>query len=869
MSGFRAHITSLAGQSHERSHRPVSRFGLTPIARVLLCAGLGAGGSMASAVALAQSAETNASASALVAFEIPAGSLDSALRRVGRQANVMIAVDASLTAGKRAPALNASLPIDLALKVLLSGSGLEAVRSADDGYAVRASEAPAPTTAPAGGAVMMKAVTVTAEAEARQALGSSVITSEDIERLPPANDLSQILRTMPGVNLTGNSASGQYGNNRQIDLRGMGPENTLILIDGKQVNSRDAVRMGRSGERNTRGDTNWVPAEAVERIEVLRGPAAARYGSGASGGVINIITKKPGDEFSGSMTLYSLVPEHNNEGGSDRVGFQVSGPAAKDLAFRLFGNINRTDADSLSLNRDYATEDGATPPAGREGVRNRDISGFLRWDATEKQVFELEAAYSRQGNIYAGDRAVSGAGSDLLTQLAEDGAETNTMYRRSGSLTHRGKWDIGDSRLSFAYEHTDNKRLNEGLAGSSEGSINTETSFSTSELQTYDIDGELNMPLAWGGYDQMMTLGFELRDSRLDDPFSVTQSTSNGGSVPGADEGRDGKADAQNAAAFVEHNLYIGEEWVITPGLRFDHHSQFGNNLSPSLNAQYHLTDTVSLKGGAARAFKAPNLYQSNPNYLYYTMGNGCPYDPLTGGTTNQGAGCYVQGNADLDAETSLNKELGIEWSPQNGFGGSLTYFHNDYKNKIVAGVNEVGQTDNSASGNPGLIFQWTNAPKAIVQGFEGHFNVPLLGDRGDKLQWRNNLTYMIENENTETKQPLSVIPDYTLNSTLDYRFNAQWSFLLLGTFYGKQESATLSNTTEAPIDGDTRGAYSTWGLSGRCEITPKTSVTLGVNNVFDKRLFREGTNNSGGVAGAATYNEPGRAFYASLVLGF
>ncbi|WP_164128187.1 TonB-dependent receptor plug domain-containing protein, partial [Stenotrophomonas maltophilia] len=68
--------------------------------------------------------------------------------------------------------------------------------------------------------------------------------AEDIAKRPPSNDLSQIIRTMPGVNLTGNSSSGQRGNNRQIDIRGMGPENTLTLVDGKPVSSRNSVRYG-------------------------------------------------------------------------------------------------------------------------------------------------------------------------------------------------------------------------------------------------------------------------------------------------------------------------------------------------------------------------------------------------------------------------------------------------------------------------------------------------------------------------------------------------------------------------------------------------------------------------------------------------
>ena len=85
---------------------------------------------------------------------------------------------------------------------------------------------------------------VTAAAQTLQAPGVSSITAEEIRKHPPARDVSELIRTQPGVNLTGNSTSGQRGNNRQVDIRGMGPENTLILVDGKPVTSRNSVRYG-------------------------------------------------------------------------------------------------------------------------------------------------------------------------------------------------------------------------------------------------------------------------------------------------------------------------------------------------------------------------------------------------------------------------------------------------------------------------------------------------------------------------------------------------------------------------------------------------------------------------------------------------
>ena len=142
---------------------------------------------------------------------------------------------------------------------------------------------------------------------------------------------------------------GQRGNQRQIDIRGMGPENTLILIDGKPVLSRNSVKMSRGGERDTRGDSNWVPAELIESIEVIRGPAAARYGSGASGGVVNIITRRP-DSFTGQVTTHYNLPESSDEGDTARANFMLAGPAGERMSFRLFGSYNKTDPDSTDIN---------------------------------------------------------------------------------------------------------------------------------------------------------------------------------------------------------------------------------------------------------------------------------------------------------------------------------------------------------------------------------------------------------------------------------------------------------------------------------------------------------------------------------------
>ena len=591
---------------------------------------------------------------------------------------------------------------------------------------------------------------VTAAEQNLQAPGVSTITADEIRKRPPARDVSEIIRTMPGVNLTGNSTSGQRGNNRQIDIRGMGPENTLILIDGKPVTSRNSVRLGWRGERDTRGDTSWVPPEMIERIEVIRGPAAARYGNGAAGGVVNIITKKTGDEWHGSWNTYMNAPEHKDEGSTKRTNFSLSGPLGGDFSFRLFGNLDKTQADAWDINQGHQSERTGiyadTLPAGREGVKNKNIDGLVRWEFAPMQSLEFEAGYSRQGNLYAGDTQNTNS-NDLVKE--NYGKETNRLYRNTYSVTWNGAWDNGVTTSNWAqYERTRNSRKGEGLAGGTEGIFNS-NQFTDIDLADVMLHSEVSIPFDYL-VNQNLTLGSEWNQQRMKDNASNTQALS-GGEIPGYDStGRSPYSQAEIFSLFAENNMELTDTTMLTPALRFDHHSIVGNNWSPSLNLSQGLWDDFTLKMGIARAYKAPSLYQTNPNYILYSKGQGCYASK---------DGCYLQGNDDLKAETSINKEIGLEFK-RDGWLAGVTWFRNDYRNKIEAGYAPVYQNNKGTD-----LYQWENVPKAVVEGLEGTLNVPV----SETVNWTNNITYMLQSKNKKTGDRLSIIPEYTLNSTLSW----------------------------------------------------------------------------------------------------
>lgn len=700
-------------------------------------------------------------------------------------------------------------------------------------------------------------VYVTAEKQLQQSLGVSRISKDDIDKRPAANDISEFVRTMPGVNLTGNTATGQRGNKRQIDLRGMGPENTLILIDGKPVNSRQSERISMRGERNTRGDSNWVPVEEIESITVLRGPAATRYGSGAMGGVVNIVTKKVSKEFKGQVNLYANQPQDSKEGATRRIGFNLSGPIIQDtLGFRIYGNLNKTDADAADINAGHGNDSAA----GVEGVRNKDIAGRLQWKISPAQTLILDSSYSRQGNIYNGDTQNSNPRSALVNSLADSKAETARLYRSAYSLTHDGAWEWGDTKNVISYERTINSHLPEGLAGGPEGSY-TGLDFVQSRLKNLRFSSEANIPFKLG-VDNVLTVGAEFTDSKLDDPASNSQGFKDQGKTDvfnGISAMRGGKASQRNWAAYVEDNISLTDKTHLIPAIRFDHNSDSGSNWSPALNFSHQIGENWLVKGGVARAYKAPNLYQTNPDFILYTRGQGCPLN------APNSVRCYYMGNGNLKPETSINKEIGLEFN-KNGWQASATYFHNAYRNKIVIGDQLIATSN---IGN--WLLQWENTPKATISGIEGNLVIPL----HDTLKWSNNFTYMHKSEDYQGN-PLSLVPKHTINSTLSWTPNERFDANLTFTHYGRTKPRGVA-VNRLEQNGNPRagvaalssehnqtqvGSYGIWGINAGYNWNKRVAVRGGISNLFDKKLYRT-------TAGAQTYNEHGRAFYGSLKVSF
>jgi outer membrane receptor for ferrienterochelin and colicins len=548
----------------------------------------------------------------------------------------------------------------------------------------------------------------------------SVISAEELSKRPYIT-LIDAVRDLEGVDV--GETSDKTGQ-RTISIRGMGADYTLVLIDGKRQNNHGNIYPNDFGGNQF---NHIPPLDAIERIEVIRGPASTLYGADALGGVINIITKKALDRWTGSATFGRSLQEDRNFGDDMTLDVAASGPLLPGL---LGLSVRGSLYERMASKPDYAPSVG---PDGVEYVRalgfgaggrtvnnsNKSVGFSVNLTPASNHSFTFDFDYSKQS--YDNSPMVNPATGAVSYPLGTlDGI--NSLWRASNTgqvqpqvgytkeqlfdrmnwaVTHQGDWGVARSFISLAYVATNNKGrtmpfsvaerlqlqdiwnaacVSIGAApscrGSNQGSYKAPTLANLTAGQRASVEAFLPRPIR-----KLESNQYTL-DARVDIPLEDLAGTHNlvvgGQYIDGAlDDSVFGlEASTGGIAAVQDHrlwSLFAEDNWTpiegltITGGLRYDDHNMFGSHLSPRLYAKYTITQNLTVKGGVSSGYKTPQTTDL--------------YDGVRG-FGGQGTSPQI-GNPELKPETSVNSELAIYWdlSPSTGF--NVTLFHNKFKNRI------------------------------------------------------------------------------------------------------------------------------------------------------------------------------------------
>lgn len=385
----------------------------------------------------------------------------------------------------------------------------------------------------------------------------TVISGDQLEN-ESFTDLTEAVQGAPGVFVDSND---------NITFRGLRPEDTLILIDGQRVNTRQSRTNGSGGL-----DQLYVPpASAVDRIEIVRGAMSSLYGSEALGGVINIVTKPVADEWTGSFTFEAFKPDSSDDRSTRQTSFYLSGPIVKDrLGLKFWGR---------KLDRDLS--DGVDTSA-RDLI---DLNAELDWAFAAGQNVFLRYGRTETTNQDDGFR-----GSRPISTIREDDRETWAL----GYEGVIGAWDV-----TALLAREDAKRE---TPTSSAGRI--------IEFGTTTFDIKASREFNWNGLHQL-TFGGQYLDANLKDMNLGSSNTTD----------RFEFSNSQTSL-FVEDIWSVTDRFDLTIGTRYTDDERFGGELTPRIYGVYALTPNLYLSGGISKGYKTPELRDANENYFLPTNGS-------------------------------------------------------------------------------------------------------------------------------------------------------------------------------------------------------------------------------------------------------
>jgi iron complex outermembrane recepter protein len=695
---------------------------------VLACAALASGRAMADAPATFDLA-------------ISRQPLAAALEALARQSGIQIIFFSKIAAGHEAPAVRGHVTIDYALHRLLAGTGLtyrrlgagvieirqsgagqgngapppQSLPADEAGGAARAQAAPSSTGArpgaasptAAGGFEALHAVVVTGTRELDRTVATSL---SPIDVLTPAAldstgapDLAMALRTLlPSFNFPQPSITDATDASQPAQLRGLSPDETLVLIDGKRLHTTAIVNVNDTiGRGSSPVDLSAIPLNAVDHIEVLRDGAAAQYGSDAIAGVINIILGHGARGGSADFTAgqYLKGDGRTLQGGADggvalgpQGWLRVSVDALAQQPTNRSGPDIRYPSDPSFAQRTFHY--GLPALRAEQGAIN------LQYDFTPRVRLYAFSVLNHK-NVWAGGyfRSLSQYEGTTPAAAAVYPAgflpiEESTLYDDNEVLGLRGRlfgwqYDLSANTGGNTWRLDTANTFNYSLGGASPTDFHVGTLDSRETLVNADFKRAFSP--GWLANGLLAAWGLEYRHEQFTigqgDPASYAGA---GAQVyPGYTPGDAGRHARNSRAAYLDLESDLTRRLSAALAVRDERYSDFGGTTSAEAAGRYAFNRAVAVRATASDGFRAPSLQQEYYSSTAINIYNGVVYSIRTFPVNDPAA--IALGAQPLKAEKSHSYTAGIVLTPHGGPYTTLDVYQITIAHRIILSGDILG----------------------------------------------------------------------------------------------------------------------------------------------------------------------------------
>jgi iron complex outermembrane receptor protein len=555
------------------------------------------------------------------------------------------------------------------------------------------------------------------------------------------NDLLQY--AAPSFNANKQSGSDGADHVDPASLRGLGPDQTLVLINGKRRHQSSLVNIfGTRGRGNTGTDLNAIPATAIKRIEILRDGAAAQYGSDAIAGVINIVLKDATDELTGTLSygVYStnadvdtsdfsgdnygvwntdgfrldtgndgnaIGPDQDFDGGSIKVGLNYG------VAIGEKGGFANFTTEYIKKNKTLRPGFEFRKGFGEAAIDGFNFMGNLAIPVNDKtEIYAFGGRNYRDTDAFAFTR---NGGSRVIPSIYRNGFTpriTSNIIDNAVSVGVRtelgNEWnaDISNTwgKNSFHYfiKGTLNASLEEasptdfdaGGHSLSQNTINVDFSKYFEEIAS-------GLNVAFGAEHRtenfMIFAGeagsygtFDDNGILITNPADQTQPIDplSGDSRPGGSQGFPGYGPANevdrsrsSAALYVDSEIDISESFLLSGAMRYEYYNDFGSTFNGKLAARLKVTDNINLRGSVSSGFRAPSLVQVYYNLRFTNFVGGVALESVLSPNNSPVTASF--GIGPLQEETALNGGLGVT-ANFGSFSATVDGYFISIKDRIV-----------------------------------------------------------------------------------------------------------------------------------------------------------------------------------------